>query len=325
METSPDGKDVAIWNQSPLEIIVHSLRRKQAPYVLGGGVTGNIVLLGWNSSSSDIFVLRDGYLETAPANGGPITFRRPFSDAQYGPLTVSPNSQQLIEYDPSDIRIASLAQGRVERSIALPDHAQGSRYVTDPDDSYLAVELQLSRTSIKSSAEVIDLSTGQAHIVGSGNVDTITFGGGHLLIQRADGTMEIWDKTGRVLQHAIHQDASYLAGNGTNPILIGSLLVQERSNGAVVITDISTGDVIGSLPRLAALEMALAADRRGDRLITVAPGPVSEPTAGELAQWSLSSGTWIRAACTAAGRSLTAADMRSFAGMPSPGFLACSS
>jgi WD40 repeat protein len=324
VEPSPDGQNVAILGGNPTAIVLHSLSPKKSHQAADGIINNSYGLFGWNSNGSDVFILHNGSLEAVPVNGKPVTFRRPVSNAEY-PVTVLPSRGQLIETNSSGgIRIVSLARGTVERSIAQPGHLPAAE-VTSPDGSYVAERFLPSRSSTTYSAEIIDLSSGQAHTVGSGDVTTVTFSGGHLLIQRANGNMEIWDMAGTVLQRVIHQDPSYLPTGGsviTTPVLAGSLLVQERSNGALVVTEIDSGSVIGSLPRSSLLKTGLAVDPRGDKLVSVTEAPPSG--AGELAQWSLSSNDWIRAACAVAGRGLTAGDMRRFTGTGSPGFLACS-
>ena len=330
VEPSPDGRDVAILGGLPARIVVHGLGPGAAQQIIGSGISDSYGLLGWNSSSSSVFVLRNRRLEAVPVDGRQVTDRHSISASQYSVLAFSQARQQFVEYDAAgDIRIVGLARGEVDRSIADPGHAKAVvTYAVNSDDSYLAEQFLPSSSSTAYSAEVIDLGTGQAHVVGSGNVARVTFSGGHLLIQRATGDLEIWDMPGTARQHVIRQDPSYLPTGGsvqTSPVLVGSLLVQERSNGSLVITDIDTGDVIGSLPRSSLLKTGLAADSHGDRLVTVTEGPPSGAASGKLAQWSLSGGTWIRAACGAAGRSLTAADMRRFTGTAGSGFLACSS
>jgi WD40 repeat protein len=325
---SPNGRYAAIFGGNPGRTVIHGLGDSPAQKIIqGAGIVAGTYPVGWSTGGDDVYVVASGLLDAVPVNGGRITQQRSVRDARFEVLSFSAARQELIEDDETDVRVISLADGQTERAIGVPGHGHGIAFVTNADDTYLAVQFQAGR-SIASQAAAMDLRTGQVRTVGSGDVAQVAFSGGHLLVQRKNGDVEVWDEAGSVRQAVIHQDLSYQP-NGASvaaaPALAGSLLVQERSNGGLVITDITSGAVIGSLPRSSQLRTGLAVSPRGDRLIAVTEAPPEPPTAlGQLAQWSFDSGSWIEAACRAAGQSLTDAEIRGFTGAAGPGFLACS-
>jgi hypothetical protein len=111
VEPSPDGKDVAILGGLPARIVVHSLGPEAAQQIIGSGTSDSYSLLGWNSSSSSVFVLRNRHLEAVPVNGRQVTDQHPVSTSKYSVLAFSPARQQLVEYDAAgDIRIVGLVR-----------------------------------------------------------------------------------------------------------------------------------------------------------------------------------------------------------------------
>jgi hypothetical protein len=139
----------------------------------------------------------------------------------------------------------------------------------------------------------------------------------------------VWNAAGTTLQRSLQQDSSYLpnaAAVTTAPTIVGSLLIQQRTDGTLVVTDLATGDALGSLALPAAytkFKTGLAASSDGRHLVTVTETNTLNDRDGLLVQWDLSSNAWIRAACTSAGRGLTLSDWRRYVGTTAPSDLSC--
>jgi hypothetical protein len=73
----------------------------------------------------------------------------------------------------------------------------------------------------------------------------------------------------------------------------GTLVARERSDGTVAITDLGSGEALGSFRLPAARKAGMAFGGDGHTLVTV-----TEPAAqgkGELQRWALSEAAWVHA------------------------------
>jgi WD40 repeat protein len=168
-------------------------------------------------------------------------------------------------------------------------------------------------------AKLVSLENGSSRTIGSGPAHAALFSGEHLLVQRSSGVLEVWDVSGTRLQRSITGEPDYAAGPVANRQ--GTLVARERFDGTVAITDLESGETLGSFPLPAARKAGMAFGGDGHTLVTV-----TEPAAqgkGELQRWTLSEATWVQAACESAGRDLTAAEWRRYVGSTPPSDLRC--
>jgi sugar lactone lactonase YvrE len=131
--------------------------------------------------------------------------------------------------------------------------------------------------------------------------------------------LEVWDAAGTHLQRSIAGEPDYAVGPVANRQ--GTLAARERSDGTVAITDLQSGETLGSFRLPAARKAGIAFGGDGHTLVTV-----TEPATqgkGELQRWTLSEATWVQAACESAGRDLTAAEWRRYIGSTPPSDLRC--
>jgi hypothetical protein len=95
-------------------------------------------------------------------------------------------------------------------------------------------------------AKLVSLEDGRSRTIGSGPADAALFSGEHLLIQRSSGVLEVWDTSGTHLQRSIAGEPGYVTGPVANRQ--GTLAARERSDGTVAITDLESGETLGSFP-----------------------------------------------------------------------------
>jgi WD40 repeat protein len=154
------------------------------------------------------------------------------------------------------------------------------------------------------------------------NVTAVAFAGKSLLIQRDDGSLEVWDEKGTRRELTISGDTSYEWPPVPNRQ--GTRVARQRSDGTIVLDGLKTGSILDTFSEdsdFGARKTGIAFSPNGDNLITV-----TEPSAmgdGSLSVRALSGSSLVRAACAAAGSRLSAAEWRTFVGTVPPKTLAC--
>jgi len=169
----------------------------------------------------------------------------------------------------------------------------------------------------------VDVLTGRAHVVGAGGADAAVFAGGELFVQRATGTLEIWNAAATRRLRTLPGSGGYTSTLAVSPS--GTLLARLRDDGTASVTDVATGEELATFtlptPRNStavdpwnATTLAFTPD--GQDLLTATSG-------GVMTEWDLSPASLIRSACTAAGRNLTAAEWREYVQSTPPANLSC--
>lgn len=159
----------------------------------------------------------------------------------------------------------------------------------------------------------------RSRTIGSGPAAAVLFSGERLLVQRRNGVLEDWDASGTRLQQSIAGEPGYVTGPVANRQ--GTLVARERSDGTVAITDLESGESLGSFRLPAARKAGMAFGSDGYTLVTVTEPAVEGK--GELQRWNLSEDAWVHVACESAGRDLTATEWRRYVGGSPPGDLRC--
>lgn len=160
--------------------------------------------------------------------------------------------------------------------------------------------------------ELVNVLDGTRRSLPGGGAEAVTFTRDSLLVQRS-GTIEVWDVSGSQRRHSFRTDPSYLPGISAS----SSFVVQLRRD-RVLVVHTTAGELVGQL-RLAEQagrygRVGTAFD--GDRRVLTA---ISE---ADLWAWDLVEDNWVRAACTSAGRGLTADEWQRYVGT-APGDLTC--
>jgi WD40 repeat protein len=332
----PDGRQAAVIGEisgaAPprgAQVTVYGLGPSPGQTVITGDQYG---VLGWNPDGSRLFLARsDGSVEIRAAGRGtsaPVIGRWPPFARGQTPIALSRDGRRVITLGTSgQIQVYDPVTRRLERTIPGPAVKNGNFEATASATGAFVGET-IFRSDGTTFLRLIDTRTGTVRTVGKGDVGNATFSGPHLLVLRNSGQLEAWNLAGTVLQRSLHEDHSYVLGASgalTAPVVAGSFLIQQRSDGTLTITDLGTGDRLGSLTLpagYAGVKTGFAATPDGRQLIGVTEATAALNGSGLLVRWNLSPGAWIRTACASAGRNLTAAEWRQYPGT-TPGNLAC--
>jgi hypothetical protein len=155
----------------------------------------------------------------------------------------------------------------------------------------------------------------------NGEFAQVAYAGPRLLVQRSDGSLQVWDERGRALQRTIANGS----GEGMQGNATGTLAATSRDDGTIALFDLDTGAQIGSFQTPAHstfFKSGIAFTPDGERLITLSEAPEESDT-GILVQRDLSDANLLRVACQAVGPPLTASQWLSFVGSNPPADLSC--
>jgi WD40 repeat protein len=214
----------------------------------------------------------------------------------------------------------SASTGAVERVVPAADLKNVRIDQAGAVDTAATAVAVLDRYGDANLAKLVSLETGQGRTVGGGPAIAVLFSGEHLLVQRRSGVLEVWDASGTRLERSIPGEPDYAVGSVANRQ--GTLIARERYDGTVEITDLESGESLGSFRLPAARKAGMAFGGDGHTLVTVTEPP-GIGAQGELQRWTLSEAAWVRVACGSAGRDLTAAEWRRYVGSSPPGDLRC--
>jgi WD40 repeat protein len=158
--------------------------------------------------------------------------------------------------------------------------------------------------------------------IGEKNVTAVAFAARLLLLQRSDGTLEVWNDQGTSRELTIPGDASYAWPPVPNEQ--GTLVARQRSDGSIVLDDLSTGNVLDTFSgnsELGTRKTGVAFSPDGMSLVAVTEA--AGLGNGTLTERAIAGAALARAACDAAGSSLSAAEWRTFISTQPPKALAC--
>jgi WD40 repeat protein len=158
--------------------------------------------------------------------------------------------------------------------------------------------------------------------VPGGDVTAIVFTAERLLIQRQEGALEVWDERATKLDHVIAGDPSFVWP--PVPDRQGMTVARRRSDSSVVLTDMTTGTNLATIPpdgAEAGLRAGLAFTPDGRRLVTVVEG--SDASSGLAVVREVSDDGLVHVACATAGRNLTAEEWQTVVGSDVPRSLSC--
>jgi WD40 repeat protein len=170
------------------------------------------------------------------------------------------------------------------------------------------------------SVSYVDLRTGRTHTVGKGGAAGVLFSPDGLVIQRLTGAIEVWDQTGEKLLRTLPGTGGTTSAIAVSPD--GTLLARLRNDGTISLTDLMTGDVVGtfSLPSPDGsatnwTHTAIAFTADGSLLIA-SPG-------SQLISWTVAPAGLVRSICAMAGGPLTATQWQQYVGTSPPAVMPC--
>lgn len=149
----------------------------------------------------------------------------------------------------------------------------------------------------------------------------VLFTSDSLLIQRTSGTVEVWSSSGQ-------KKLRTLSGTGvvTSAIAVspdGALLARLRDDGTLSLTDLASGDVLGtfSLP----FPATSSPDPWGSTAIafTADGSLLTATTGGQLIRWTVDPPGLVRSICATVGGTLTVAQWEQYAGTSPPAVMPC--
>lgn len=283
----------------------------------------------WRRNEPLFFVIDRGGFEITDSHGRVL---RGFSNASTAAASdriegSSPIAGQAVQ---GDARMIVVDQSGTIWSINLHTRSVNAFPVRDPG-------LQSQETAISSDGRrvaeysrargqvlLIDMQTKTTRVVGQGAANGITFAGNQLLIQRASGSLQIWNGVGTHLLRTLPGSGGSAYALAVSPNR--TLLARLSDNGTASITSISSGQVLAnfSLPvpvdngysQDPWLATAMLFTTNGRSLLTATTG-------GQVTQWDVNVPTLVNIACATVGRPLTRAEWEEYVHATAPARLPC--
>lgn len=320
---SPDGRDVAAVADNGTNVVLQAVDGSHKPRSFAEG----------NFAGPPVW---DGARLLVPVAGNP------------GPKTTTSTVRSWAAVS-SDNAIVAAALTDVGHSVTIvdqygnvdveePDTGQVERRVSGPRDLRQANSLRLdvgmaaidSRDHLvaivhNGKAEVYSLGSGEmVRQIPGPNAALVAYAGGRLLVQRSDGSLDVWSRRGTSLERTLPGDGAY---NTLYPVgdSQGHLVARQRSDGSIALVDLGSGAQLATLPAPApaswGLKIGLAFSPDGHSLISVLQTLAYDWS--KIITYDLATGTLVHAACATAGRNLTATDWRAYVGSAPPRDLTC--
>ena len=152
----------------------------------------------------------------------------------------------------------------------------------------------------------------------------VAFSGSFLLVQREDGSLEIWNDNGTALERTLPAEQTFGPPVGNQQ---GTLIARQQTDGSIELDDLSTGAIIDTLPPFSAVigaKQGVAFSPDGEHLISVTSGIGPAIDSAELIDLDISGTALADAACAAAGSALSPSEWNIFVGPDPPSHFACS-
>jgi WD40 repeat protein len=348
---SPDGRDVAVIDGNTTQVSIQKTglpagdpRQRPMPRTLR--VPGFAELLWWPDSSRLLVVGTDGSAEILtrgrewrPAGSWPAVSGLDDPSDPPAALRFLPGGEKVIELASSGaLRIRNAETGDVLRQVPRPQSMAPMVETTSPRSrTHLALDERGAHAAIYDVSAwfskkppwvyVVDTATGAAHTIRVPDVTGLAYAGDRLLVQRRNGTLELWTASG---------DRRLTTTAGTPNPAFGPVVGRDLVAGTTVdartlrLFDLPSETALGilALPpgnKSMATGMTFTAD--GKRLITATEAPPAatetETTApehdlGQLIEWRLDPDAWTRAVCASTGRDLDPAEWERHMGIPPP-------
>jgi len=343
--TSPDGTWVSLVGgaETGAELIASghagSTAAKHVPgsAVVNGGWdlpirNGNTPLLIGLDSGGLVLGDADGTIVTTlPAPPIDSVTEVPPSPVAAGML---PGGKQfaLVGSDGS-VQVYDIPAGTVRQVVRAEVTSSGTmRFVfpldaaISPDGTAAAIVERLAAadgTFTPAGVTYVDLRTGRTYPVGSGAAAGVLFTSSGLLIQRETGDVEVWNLTGQTKLRTLAGTGAVTPAMAVSPD--GTLLARLGDDGTVSLTDLASGDVLGtfSLPYPA---MGSPDPWTSTAIAFMADGSLlTATTGGQLIRWTVDPPDLVRGICATAGGTLTDAQWQQYAGTSPPAVLPCAS
>ena len=243
-------------------------------------------------------------------------------DPQEAAVQFRPTGRQAVEVDTTgDILVRNAITGKVDEFIKRPPSLKDAG---GGPPNWTAVDAAGQVVAVASPHGVVvtSIATRRSRTLPGTFGETVAFYGEKLLVQRPDGSLQIWNAAATRLIKVIAGMTGVVAG----PVVDRAGLAAETgSDGSAVVIDLNSGVTLGTINPPAGYKpqsIGIAMSTAGTSLVTVTEG-VFTGGPGELTDWQMSVSTWLNVACASAGHDLTRADWQEYVGGPPPAHLAC--
>ena len=327
----PNGRRVAVVAGSNTTLTEQALPPRGKP-ATGRSSTSSYGMPDWSQDGRHLLVpTEDGGAQiwSAPSGftksskwGISAHWQKAIGNSQATAMQFRPDGRQAIEVDTSgNILVRNAITGKVhefiKRAPNLKDFGGGPPNLTAVDAAGQAVAVASPRGVV-----VTSIATRRSRTLPGSFGETVAFYGEKLLVQRPDGSLQIWSADASRLIKVIAGMANVVAG----PVVDRAGLAAETGpDGSAVVVDLNSGVTLGTIYPPAgpkAYSIGIAMSTAGTSLVTVTEaGFMGGP--GELTDWQMSVSAWLKVACTSAGHDLTSADWQEYVGGPPPAQLAC--
>jgi|GEM_PF-5489633 len=316
---SPDGRTVAILNNTTGQLLIQNLESAAPPQSVSAATNGTPL---WDGGQ--LLVSRTAQVRALPADVQALP--RLDDRAPILAMALTSDHRRLILVDQSgNILVQDRGTGVVVHTIRAPRNfnmASGAVYAgvpaIDPADGLVA--LDNSGTVV-----IIDLNSGRT-IARNATTDAlfVSYARSRLLIQGSDGNLYVWNARGTTLQRVIPGDESYSQFLPI-PDPTGHLVARQRSDGTIVLVDLTSGTTLATipspLPPSDGLKLGLTFSPDGSHLLTIVQSLAFNSS--QIIDRDFSTRTLIQSACTTAGRPLTPSQWRTYIGGTPPSNLSC--
>ncbi|MFE7740719.1 toll/interleukin-1 receptor domain-containing protein [Nocardia sp. NPDC057455] len=175
---------------------------------------------------------------------------------------------------------------------------------------------------------VLDVESGRrVGEVRGDDIATIAYAGSRLLIERANGSLEIWKPDASEMQAATAADRGYPLNPYSSRLSgadDGSLIARVRKDGSIVLADAASGITLAHIPAVNPGEIGktgVGLSPDGGYLVTVTEG--AHEKAGKLVERAIDPTALIRTACDAAAGDLSPDEWKRIIGIPRPASAGC--
>ncbi|WP_248958624.1 WD40 repeat domain-containing protein [Sphaerisporangium perillae] len=284
-----------------------------------------IILVGTQDGSARIRALAPG-LPTVGSWPAPVD--PPHLNDPPTLLRLTPDGRRVVAVAGSGtVTIRDPTTGKILRRVPGPaDMAPVSGGTSSLPQGYAAVDAGTAHAAVidpdGGKVSVIDITTGHIRAIGGDEATGVAFVEDRLLIQRRDGTLEVWNSPGSTRVGTLRG----LSDSVTGPVVNGAgTFAETDSEGTAKLFDYPSGYQLGTLPVPKGLKpnsIGLEFSADGKKLVT-ATEAAGLAGVGVVAEWQIDHDAWLRTACDSAGRDITAAQWRQYMSTSAPSDLRC--
>ncbi|MGW5266660.1 nSTAND1 domain-containing NTPase [Microbispora sp. NPDC004025] len=321
----PDGRQAAVVSGTGGSVALKNLGSPGQPLVIPPSpwYEGPWTAPLWSSDGRRLLVFNtvdDTIHIRTPDSSSPIG-RWPSPDDSVCSMAWSNDARNTIEFHASGrLLVRDTSTGGILRTVPTLNLRHCPVSVAINGRTMTAAIVVRDESQDKDEAFFVDMRDGTVRRISEG-AWRVTYADDRILIQYADGHLEVRDPEARRVIRSLPGDDRYIGeviSDGRD------LVVRRRSDSTAVITDIDSGSTLG------VVQLSEQSPYRKTGMAFTPDGltlvMVTEPSDGnqtELREYPMSEESWIRTACHVAGRTLSQADWERYIGGPAPELSAC--